>query len=58
MVVVPRLFEMLRARIMKTIEKQGGLPNYLMDRALAIGPSATTGKSAAVGPADGRASVG
>ena len=34
MVVVPRLFEMLRARILKTIEKQGGLANYLMDRAL------------------------
>ena len=37
MVVVPRLFEVLRARIIKQIEKQGKLPNYLMDRALAIG---------------------
>ena len=36
MVVVPRLFEMLRARIMKTIEKEGGLKAYLMDRAIAI----------------------
>jgi long-chain acyl-CoA synthetase len=36
MVVVPRLFEMLRARIMKTVEKEGGLKAYLMDRAMAI----------------------
>ena len=54
MVVVPRLFEMLRARIMKTIEKDGGLPDYLMDRALAIGAKRYAGKSQAVGPADGR----
>jgi long-chain acyl-CoA synthetase len=37
MVVVPRLFELLRSRIMKTIEGQGGLSKYLMDRALKIG---------------------
>jgi long-chain acyl-CoA synthetase len=37
MVVVPRLFEVLRTRIMKQVEKQGRLPSYLMDRALAIG---------------------
>jgi long-chain acyl-CoA synthetase len=36
MVVVPRLFEMLRARIMKTVGKEGGLKAYLMDRAMAI----------------------
>ena len=36
MVVVPRLFEMLRAKILKTIDKDGGLPKYLMGRALAI----------------------
>ncbi|MGX7951161.1 AMP-dependent synthetase/ligase [Tsuneonella sp. HG249] len=36
MVVVPRLFEVLRARIMKLIEKQGKVPNYLMNRALQI----------------------
>ena len=36
MVVVPRLFEMLRAKIMKQIEKDGGLPAYLMGRALSI----------------------
>ena len=33
MVVVPRLFEMLRARILKTIEK-GGVSDYLLKRAL------------------------
>jgi long-chain acyl-CoA synthetase len=37
MVVVPRLFEMLRARIMKTIESSGGLSKYLLQRALKIG---------------------
>ncbi len=37
MVVVPRLFEVLRTRILKQIEKQGKLANGLMDRALAIG---------------------
>ena len=37
MVVVPRLFEVLRQRIMKSIEKQGKLPGYLMRRALSIG---------------------
>jgi long-chain acyl-CoA synthetase len=37
MVVVPRLFEMLRARIMKTIEKGGGFSTYLLKRALKIG---------------------
>ncbi|HEX5644761.1 MAG TPA: long-chain fatty acid--CoA ligase [Erythrobacter sp.] len=36
MVVVPRLFEVLRSRIMKQVEKQGRLANYLMDRALMI----------------------
>jgi len=37
MVVVPRLFEVLRTRIMKQIEKQGKAANYMMDRALTIG---------------------
>jgi long-chain acyl-CoA synthetase len=37
MVVVPRLFEVLRARIVKTIEKQGGLAPALLRRALALG---------------------
>ena len=37
MVVVPRLFEVLRARIMKQVEKQGRVANALMDTALAVG---------------------
>lgn len=37
MVVVPRLFEMLRARILKTIEGSGGVSKYLLRRALSIG---------------------
>ena len=37
MVVVPRLFEVLRARILKTISKQGRVPNWLLGKALAIG---------------------
>ncbi|MDE1918008.1 MAG: long-chain fatty acid--CoA ligase [Sphingomonadales bacterium] len=36
MVVVPRLFEVLRAKIMKSIEKQGALPAFLMERALGL----------------------
>jgi long-chain acyl-CoA synthetase len=44
MVVVPRLFEVLRQRIMKNIEKQGRLTHYLMDRALAIGAKRLAGK--------------
>ncbi|WP_380873753.1 AMP-dependent synthetase [Sphingomonas sp. DBB INV C78] len=37
MVVVPRLFEVLRARVLKSVEKQGKVAQYLMRRALAIG---------------------
>ena len=44
MVVVPRLFEVLRTRIMKQIEKQGRLANFLMERALAIGARQVRGK--------------
>ena len=36
MVVVPRLFELLRTRILKQVRKQGRLANLLLDRALAI----------------------
>ena len=45
MVVVPRLFEMLRAKILKTIEKDGGLPGYLLSRALSIEAKRAAGKS-------------
>lgn len=44
MVVVPRLFEMLRARILKTIEGSGGLSNYLLRRALSIGAKKYEGR--------------
>ncbi len=44
MVVVPRLFEVLRTRIIKQIEKQGRVPNYLMDRALSIGSRKANGR--------------
>lgn len=37
MVVVPRLFEVLRARMIKTIEKQGGLAPKLLQRAMSLG---------------------
>jgi long-chain acyl-CoA synthetase len=37
MVVVPRLFEVLRTRISKTIEKQGKFSTYLLNRSLDIG---------------------
>ena len=45
MVVVPRLFEVLRTRIMKQVEKQGKLPNYLMARALNLAARKGAGKS-------------
>ncbi|KQM98395.1 AMP-dependent synthetase/ligase [Sphingomonas sp. Leaf25] len=37
MVVVPRLFEVLRTRIAKGVQKQGRLSGWLLDRAIAIG---------------------
>jgi long-chain acyl-CoA synthetase len=43
MVVVPRLFELLRARIIKSIEGQGGLSKYLLHRALKIGADKAAG---------------
>ena len=45
MVVVPRLFEMLRAKIIKQVEKDGGLPAYLMGRAMNIETKRAAGKS-------------
>ncbi|HEV2567259.1 AMP-dependent synthetase/ligase [Sphingomonas sp.] len=44
MVVVPRLFEVLRQRIVKNIEKQGGLAAKLLDQALAIGAKDLEGR--------------
>ena len=43
MVVVPRLFEMLRARIIKSIESAGGLSKYLLHRAMKIGSDKAAG---------------
>ncbi len=37
MVVVPRLFEVIRARMLKNVEKQGKLANMLLRQALRIG---------------------
>ncbi len=37
MVVVPRLFEMLRTRVTKAIEKQGKVPGILLDQAIRQG---------------------
>jgi long-chain acyl-CoA synthetase len=45
MVVVPRLFEVLRTRIAKAIEKQGGMAAWLLDKALEIGARENDGKS-------------
>lgn len=44
MVVVPRLFEMLRMRIMKSIDSTGGLSKYLLQRAMKIGADKAAGK--------------
>ncbi|WP_416833165.1 MAG: AMP-dependent synthetase/ligase [Erythrobacter sp.] len=45
MVVVPRLFEVLRTRIMKQVEKQGRVANFMMDTALKISEKSTEGKT-------------
>ena len=45
MVVVPRLFEVLRTRIMKQVEKQGKVANFMMDAALRIADKSTEGKT-------------
>jgi long-chain acyl-CoA synthetase len=43
MVVVPRLFEVLRTRITKQIEKQGRFANMLLDRAVHLGGKRAAG---------------
>ncbi len=45
MVVVPRLFEVLRTRIIKQIEKQGRVANFMMDNALKISDKSRDGKT-------------
>jgi long-chain acyl-CoA synthetase len=44
MVVVPRLFEVLRTRIMKQVEKQGKVANFMMDAALKIAARSKDGR--------------
>ncbi|MFW2828681.1 AMP-dependent synthetase/ligase [Sphingomonas sp. ID0503] len=45
MIVVPRLFEVLRQRIAREIEKQGGLPLRLLNRALAAADRRAAGRT-------------
>lgn len=44
MVVVPRLFEVLRTRIIKQVEKQGGAALRLMNEAVALGQRRAEGR--------------
>ncbi len=44
MVVVPRLFEVLRTRIIKSIEKQGKFPAYLLGQAIRIAAKEQQGR--------------
>jgi long-chain acyl-CoA synthetase len=44
MVVVPRLFEMLRARILKSVEGSGRLSNFLLSKAIQIGKDRHDGR--------------
>ncbi|ANU06790.1 AMP-dependent synthetase/ligase [Paraurantiacibacter namhicola] len=45
MVVVPRLFELLRGRMVKQVEKQGKLANFLLGQALGMAERKGAGKS-------------
>jgi len=45
MTVVPRLFDVLRQRILKNVEKQGKVGRYLMKRALEIGARQYEGRT-------------
>ncbi len=44
MVVVPRLFEVIRARMLKAVEKQGKAANFFLRQALRIGAKDYAGK--------------
>lgn len=53
MVVVPRLFEVLRTRMLKQIQKQGKLANFLLDRAMGLGHKQLVGSKGLIdGPMD------
>ncbi|MEL1251848.1 AMP-dependent synthetase/ligase [Aurantiacibacter gilvus] len=45
MIVVPRLFEVLRDKMMKTIAKQGKLARFLLSRALRLGERQGAGRT-------------
>lgn len=45
MIVVPRLFEILREKLIKTVEKQGGAAQFLLQRAIRLGERQIAGKS-------------
>lgn len=47
-VVVPRLFEVLRTRVMKAIERQGRVAQVLLDQAIRIGTREAEGKRIAL----------
>lgn len=44
MVVVPRLFELLRGRMVKQVEKQGRIANILLDQALSLAERKSRGQ--------------
>ena len=44
MIVVPRLFEVLREKIIRQIEKQGKLANFLLGRAIRLGERQVSGQ--------------
>jgi long-chain acyl-CoA synthetase len=44
MVVVPRLFEVLRTRVLKAVEKQGKVPLFLLEQAIRLGARDLAGK--------------
>jgi long-chain acyl-CoA synthetase len=44
MVVVPRLFELLRGRVVKQVEKQGKLANFLLEQALGLAERRANGE--------------
>lgn len=47
-VVVPRLFEVLRTRVLKAVEKQGRVPMLLLDQALRLGAQQAKGQRPAL----------
>jgi long-chain acyl-CoA synthetase len=45
MIVVPRLFEILREKLIKAVEKQGGAAGFLLERAIRLGERRIAGRS-------------